>query len=150
MESTDFLKNNQNENDPIRKNLLQAIEKFRLTTDSLHKITGIDSDWFVSYFKREVNLYDLPLEVMPKLSNLSYLLCGDHIISVSNEERNKAIINMLKDEFNMSYETISIYSGLNPNDVENFMANENSISFEEKYKLATMISFLYRLFKSTI
>lgn len=66
---------------------------------------------------------------------------------VNEDDRVKGVIDVLISKFEISYETLSIYSGLELGDLQSFMNNTNFISCEKKYKLAVASIFLHYLFK---
>ncbi|GKU25220.1 hypothetical protein CFB3_34250 [Clostridium folliculivorans] len=71
----------------------------------------------------------------------------DGIDTISEDSRVKAIIDLLTMDYDMSYESIALYSSISLSDVENFMKDTSSISFEKKYKLAVAAIFLHFLLK---
>lgn len=146
MESINSKKNNMEDIDQTRANFLKSIEKFKLTSDALSKLTGLDFDWIDSYLNEKISIRSLPLDMTTQLSNISFML-SDGIKLINFDERNKGIIDVLKELFNISYETIAIYADLDVKDIENFMNDTNSISAEKKYKLATTSLFLYYISK---
>lgn len=78
------------------------------------------------------------------LSNMVSMLSYGRI---NEDERVKAIIDVLISEFEINNETLAIYSGLGVEDVRSFMKDTNSISIEKKYKLSVASLFLHYLFK---
>jgi hypothetical protein len=66
---------------------------------------------------------------------------------INEDERVKAVIDVLIAEFEINYETLAIYAGLVVEEVQSFMNDTNSISIEKKYKLAVASLFLHYLFK---
>jgi len=61
------------------------------------------------------------------------------------DERIKVIIENFQQQFQISYETISIYAGISEDSINNFVIDSNSISLEEKYKLAITALFLHHI-----
>ncbi|MBZ9689864.1 hypothetical protein G9F72_026715 [Clostridium estertheticum] len=66
---------------------------------------------------------------------------------INEDERVKAVIDVLIAEFEINYETLAIYVGLMVEEVQSFMNDTNSISIEKKYKLAVASLSLHYLFK---
>ena len=67
---------------------------------------------------------------------------------IREDERIKGVIEVLVQIFGLEYETISLYAGLEKQDVENFMKDANLIDYEKRYKLATTSMMLHYLFKN--
>lgn len=154
---------NLNQNDCIlREDIQNLIKDYKIELKSLSKITGIDYGWlkdfmdgkdiFLEYFtnlknftednSKNVNNSSIPNPI--SLSNIVSMLSYGRI---NEDERVKAVIDVLITEFEINYETLAIYAGLMVEDVQNFMTDTNSISIEKKYKLAVASLFLHYLFK---
>ncbi|AGX41571.1 hypothetical protein FHU23_000759 [Clostridium saccharobutylicum] len=146
MDKFETIKNNISENEPTRNNLLKAVTNFKLSTKALQKITGLDPEWLNSYLNKRASVHDLSYQSMAELSNLSFML-SDAITFVDNDDRIKGIIDILKEEFYISYETIALYAKIDVIDVEKFIEDTKSIGFEKKYKIATISSLLLYLSK---
>lgn len=93
------------------------------------------------------------LDELPILDRLTFtdtiFMISEGIHRPSEDERIKAVIETLADLFEINYETIAIYSGIKVKELESFMKDANSISYEKRYKLATLSLFLHYLFKKT-
>jgi hypothetical protein len=74
-------------------------------------------------------------------------MLSEGIVLVNEDDRVKGVIDVLIGEFEISYETLAIYSGLELGDLQSFMNDTNSVSCEKKYKLAVASLFLHYLFK---
>lgn len=74
-------------------------------------------------------------------------MLSEGIMMVNEDDRVKGVIDVLISEFEISYETLAIYSGLELGDLQGFMNDSNSVSCEKKYKLAVASIFLHYLFK---
>lgn len=134
--------------DSIREKLLTAIKEYNITLNTLNKVTGIDINWLSDYIKGKKESDDLSLEKSAFLWEITIFL-SEGIKMVSEDERIKGVIDVLAQIFGLEYETISLYSGLEKQDIENFMRDPNLIDYEKKYKLATASMMLHYLFKNS-
>jgi len=148
----------------LREDIQNLIKNYKIELKSLSKIAGIDYGWlkdfmdgkdiFLDYFtnlknstennKEKVNNSIIP-NPMELSSIVAVLSCG----GINEDDRVKAVIDVLIAEFEISYETLAIYAGLVVEDISNFMNDTNSISIEKKYKLAVASLFLHYLFKKS-
>lgn len=133
--------------DIIREKLLIAIKEYKITLDTLNRVTGIDINWLSDYINRKKEIYDLPIEKYGDLFEVTIFL-SEGIKMVSEDERIKGVIDVLVQIFGLKYETISLYAGLEKQDIENFMRDTTLINHEKKYKLATASMILHYLFKN--
>ncbi|MBU5438791.1 hypothetical protein KQI42_12255 [Tissierella sp. MSJ-40] len=108
----------------------------------------VDLDWIKDYLdgKKEIFEENQLNENYLKLEYISTFLSGA-ISLISPDDRVKGIIEYLMEEYNISYNTISLYADIEKEDIEDFMKDANSISYEKKYRLATTSLFLHFLFK---
>lgn len=74
-------------------------------------------------------------------------MLSEGIIMINENDRVKGVIDVLIEEFEIKYETLAIYAGIQLEDVISFMNDSNSINYEKKYKLAVASLFLHYLFK---
>jgi len=152
--STNF---NQTE-DVIRKDIENLLENYKIELKSLSKMIGVDYVWLKDYMDGKNKLYDFFCENNEKslknsnipnpshLCNMIFML-SEGIVMVNGDDRVKGVIDGLICEFEISYETLAIYSGLELRDLQNFMDDTNSIPCEKKYKLAVANLFLHYLLK---
>jgi hypothetical protein len=154
---------NINQNDCIlREDIQNLIKNYKIELKSLSKITGIDYAWLKDFmdgknifFDFFANLKNFPENNSENVnnSNSPNPIALSNIVSVlsygriNEDERVKAVIDVLIAEFEINYETLAIYAGLVVEDVQSFMNDTNSISIEKKYKLAVSSLFLHYLFK---
>ena len=62
------------------------------------------------------------------------------------DERVKAIIEILNDDYQISAKTLALYAKIEENDVDEFMKDCDSLAFEKRYRLAVVVLFLFKLF----
>ncbi|WP_066638671.1 HTH domain-containing protein [Desulfolucanica intricata] len=133
--------------DIIREKLMTACKEYKITLDTVNKVTGIDINWLSDYINRKKEIHDLPINKQVALSEITIFL-SEGIKMVSEDERIKGVIDVLVQLFGLKYETISLYAGLEKQDIENFMKDTTLINYEKKYKLATASMMLHYLFKN--
>ena len=146
----------------LREDIQNLIKNYKIELKSLSKIIGIDYAWLKDfmdgknyihdYFSNIVNFNENNKESInnsniPNPSYLSSIVSLLYYGRIAEDERVKAVIDVLIAEFEINYETLAIYAGLVVEDVQSFMNNTNSISIEKKYKLAVASLFLHYLFK---
>ena len=131
---------------PIRERLMTAVQKYKITYDTLQKVTGIDADWLMEYTEKNRVLYFLSHETMGRLTEIVGLLV-DGMQLVNEDERIKGIIDVLMQIFGLTHETLSLYTGIEEQEIRIFLENPNSLEYEQKYKLATVSMFLHYIFK---
>lgn len=112
-------------------------EKYRVSVQSLSKITGINEEVIVKQ------------EYGPELTSLQQMIVmlSTGMEMVDENERVKGIIEVLNYVFNITNETIALYSKVDVSDVELFLNDYNLVSFEKRYRIATTTLFLHYLFK---
>ena len=131
---------------PIRERLMTAVREYRITYDTLQKVTGIDASWLMEYTEKNRELYSLSHETLGRLTEIMGLLV-DGMQLVNEDERIKGIIDVLIQIFGITQETLSLYTGIEEQEIRIFMENPTSLDYEKKYKLATVIMFLHYIFK---
>lgn len=130
----------------VRELLLHLLENFKFQLSCLSKITGVDLDLLKKFLDGQTHFTELSIEQMSKFTNTIHML-SDGILTIDNNDRIKGIIDHLTYDLEISLETIAIYSEISTEDLESFIKDANSISYEKRYKLATKSLFLHFLFK---
>lgn len=113
-------------------------KKYQISIQSLSKITGIDEEVIV---RQE---YD------HELTDLKHLLVilSTGMEQVNENDRVKAIIEVLHRVYHITSETIALYSKVELDDVVLFLKGDyHSIPFEKRYRIAVTAMFLHYLFK---
>ena len=131
---------------PIRERLMTVVQKYKITYDTLQKVTGIDTDWLMEYTENNRELYFLSHETMGRLTEIMGLLV-DGMQLVNEDERIKGVIDVLIQIFGLTHETLSLYTGIEEQEIRIFLENPNSLEYEQKYKLATVSMFLHYIVK---
>lgn len=159
----EFINENTNKNDGVRENIQNLIKNYKIELKPLSKMIGVDYVWLKDYvdgkndlndFYTNINFNENSKEILNNsnipnpswLSNIIFMLY-EGIKMINENDRVKGVIDGLIDEFEIKYETLSIYAGIGLEDVISFMNDSNSISYEKKYKLAVASLFLHYLSK---
>ncbi|GAA0079000.1 hypothetical protein UT300005_33790 [Clostridium sp. CTA-5] len=133
----------------VRELLIDLVENYKFELSFLSRIIGVDINSLEKLYTGQTDLLELalPIEQMSKLTNtISMLSTG--ISMVDDNDRVQGVIKYLTIQgLNLNLETIAIYAGISIEDLESFMKDTNSISYEKRYKLATKSLFLHFLFK---
>ncbi|MBU5484429.1 hypothetical protein KQI86_08820 [Clostridium sp. MSJ-11] len=150
--------------DVIRKDIECLIKNYKIELKSLSKMIGVDYVWLKDYMDGKNNLYDYDTNISKSKENNGKVLdnlnipnsvrlinmismLSQGVLMVNEDDRVKGAIDVLIGEFEISYETLAIYAGLELGDLQSFMNDTNSLSCEKKYKLAVASLFLHYLFK---
>ncbi|HEY8910529.1 MAG TPA: HTH domain-containing protein, partial [Desulfosporosinus sp.] len=126
----------------IRVKLLIAIKEYKITLNTLNKVTDIEINWLSDYINGKKELFGLPHEKIALLWKLTIFL-SEGIKTINEDERIKGVIDLLTKIFGLELETLSLYAGLEKQDIEKFMKDTTSIDYEKKYKLATASMMLH-------
>ncbi len=140
------MNDNFNGKDLFREKLKTIVGEYKITLKTLSKVTGIDYLWLTDYIDGKGNYIDLSSRDRSSLWDMLMML-SDGVPAVKEDNRIKAVINVLAAQLEISHETLGIYAGIEAEDVQSFMRDASSISYEKKYKLATVTLFLHYLFK---
>ncbi|MGE6376091.1 HTH domain-containing protein [Peribacillus muralis] len=129
------------------KELLKTLlNDYKMPAASLSKITGISEQVILDFANGE-NVQSLisQTEMMDLIDLVGLLAIGMN--STDSNERVFAIIQALNNEFGIPLETISLFSNLESEDIEKFMAENDSLSIEKRYNLAVTVLFLHYIIK---
>ena len=133
----------------LRELLRELVENFKYELSFLGEATGVDITSLEKFLDGRVDLLglNLSLERMSKFTRTISTLAMD-ITMVDDDGRVQAVLKYLTiDGLKLNLETISIYADVSMEDLESFMKDTNSISYEKRYKIATKCLYLHFLFK---
>lgn len=136
---------NKKSHDP-RELLKFILNNYKVTLQTLNKITGISQDTILNFANGKDDLSTLSTSQRLDFIDLIGLLSFG-MLEVDQSERVRAIIQVLNNKFELSIETIALYAKIDSKDLHNFLNDNNSISIDKKYKLAVTALFLYSLCK---
>lgn len=77
-------------------------------------------------------------------------LLSEGMTQVIADERVKAIIEILNEKFEISSKTLALYAKIEEREIDEFMVECDSLSFEKRYHLAVVVLFLFKLFSDNI
>jgi hypothetical protein len=149
MEGLNLLDINENSRDGLVDAIHRMEKDYKLSLKTLSKITKISLLLLESYTSGKIGYQ----EFQHSISRDDFDYLGDIVgmfafkSGITEDERVKGIIEALTDFFDLSLETIAIYADLKFEDIQNFMKDQQSLSFEKKYKLSTAVIFLHFMFK---
>lgn len=130
--------------------LKRVLEVYKITPNTLSKISGIEEDVILGYLNGRNDFAELG-NSHSKLNFDSLLfMLAKGIQMIDESERVKGVIDILNQHWGISYETIALYAKLDTNDVQQFMKDPKSISIDKKYSLSVTSLFLHYLFKPTL
>ena len=132
--------------DDTRERLQHLIEYHKISLESLSKILEVDCSWLANYLDGKAHWCELPALHSSSFIN-TILMLSDGILGVGADIRIKHVIEGLGFDFGITQETIATYAGIGLEELQGFMADANSISYEKRYKLATAVLFLHYLLK---
>jgi len=134
--------------DKLREKFLIIINEYKISLETLSKVTQINIDLLSDYINEKKEITDLLIENRELFNLIAMLSDGMPASAFSEDKRVKSVIELLVILFGLEYETISLYAGLNKCDIENFMQDTTSIDCEKRYKLAVTSLMLHYVFKS--
>ncbi|WP_271814031.1 HTH domain-containing protein [Clostridium beijerinckii] len=158
----ELINGNSNQIDKTRESIKKLIEDYKIELETLSRMINVDYNWLKDYMDGKRNLNEFYANAMdsiknnrelvwnPKcpepssLSNKIYIL-SEGIRSINEDDRVKGIIDGLIIDFGIRSDTLAIYAGIGLEDVQNFMKDTNSITYENKYKLAVASLLLHFL-----
>ncbi|SHH76387.1 hypothetical protein SAMN02746098_01408 [Desulfosporosinus lacus DSM 15449] len=75
----------------LREKLLIAIKEYKITLNTLNKVTDIEINWLSDFINGKKELYGLPHEKISLLLNLTiFLIQGGNVIKTSHPQANNA------------------------------------------------------------
>ncbi len=149
----ELINGDSNPIDKTRESIKKLIEDYKFELEALSRMINVDYNWLKDYMDGKRNLHEFYANAIdsiknnkelvwnPKcpepssLSNKIYIL-SEGICSINEDGRVKGIIDVLIIDVGISYDTLAMYAGIGLDDVQNFMKDTNSITYEKKYKLA--------------
>ncbi|MCQ4087370.1 HTH domain-containing protein [Saccharibacillus sp. JS10] len=128
-----------------RELLRSALEKYRFSYETLERLTGISGDDLEAYLEGMTELEHLDQKQRADGLNLiAFLGMGINTNQVPPEERVLALIRNLNQEYGISAESIALQSGVEPSDVERFLAGRK-VAAEKRFKISVGTLFLHFL-----
>lgn len=141
-----IIRANENGNKEFSELLKKIIENYRISPESLSKITGVDTEFIKGLAEGKGDLFDISEVTKITFTNLMVMLSLG-VSSVNEDDRVKSIIDTLNEMYGISYDTIAIYAQMDKEDILQFLQDSSHVSSEKKYKVAVTSLFLYYIFK---
>lgn len=132
-----------------RDELKTILEDYKITPYSFGLISGLDEKTVLEFVNYKTELDDLPHEKRLHIGIMIDLL-SIGMTHVTADERVKAIIEVLNEKFQISPKTLALYAKVEEKDIDEFMRDCNSITFEKRYQLSVVVLFLFKLFSDNI
>lgn len=135
-------------NDP-RDLLKVIINDLKISLESLNLISGISETSINSYVNKSSvsNIEELfDHQKRAELDSLVSLL-SQGMFTCGNDERIQVVLDVLLSDYKFSVETISLYTNVSKEDIQNFISDCMSVPIETKYKLAVPVLFLHFICK---
>ena len=125
------------------------IENELLSVNVLQEATGIEKDRLESFLtKKNSKLSDDSMEHSQRKLRLFRISdCLIDGMKVSEDERDKGVIDVLMQVYGMDIKMISCYTHIKEQEILDFMNDLNQMTYEEKYRLAVKIFSLLQVMK---
>ncbi|OWA35189.1 hypothetical protein B9G55_10970 [Saccharibacillus sp. O16] len=128
-----------------RQLLHEAQSTYKLSLDSLERLTGIEQAHLEMYASGDSDLEHVDdFQRGAALDLIAFLGMGINTPQIPPEDRLRAIMQGLHDQFGLTPEALALQSGVEPSDAERFLAGKK-VAAEKRFKLATGVLFLYFL-----
>jgi predicted GTPase len=128
-----------------RNDLKMVLEDYKITPHTFGLISGLDEKTVLDFSNHETVLNHLSHEQKGHIVSMIALLSGGMTL-VTADERVKAIIGILNDDYQVSVKTLALYAKIEEKDVDEFIRDYDSLTFEKRYRLAVVVLFLFKLF----
>jgi predicted GTPase len=128
-----------------RDELKMVLEDYKITPNTFGLISGLDEKTVLDFSNHKTDLNHLSNEQNGHIVSMIALLSGG-MTFVTADERVKAIIEILNDDYQISAKTLALYAKIEEKDVDEFIRDCDSLTFEKRYRLAVVVLFLFKLF----
>ncbi|WP_251399284.1 HTH domain-containing protein [Ureibacillus chungkukjangi] len=125
------------------------MKDYEMSLYSFGLISGLDEKKILSFIDFSDELDDLSHERKLHIGVMIALL-SEGMTQVIADERVKAIIEILNEKFEISSKTLALYAKIEEREIDEFMVECDSLSFEKRYHLAVVVLFLFKLFSDNI
>lgn len=128
-----------------RNDLKSILEDYQITPHTFGLISGIDEKTVLEFSNHKTDLAHLPHEKVGHIVSMIGLL-SDGMTLITENDRVKAIIEILNDNFQISAKTLALYAKIEEKDLDEFMRDYDSLPYEKRYRLAVVVLFFFKLF----
>lgn len=128
---------------PDGKDLLNLLfDKYKFSSKSLSKITGVPEDTITKYAKGIIDDSSIPRELYYRITLLTLSMEAE-----DEDGRVRGVITSLMAYYDISVETLAAYANVEPSEITSFLDDYNSIPLETRYKIGVAVLFLHFLCK---
>lgn len=128
---------------PDGKDLLNLLfDKYKFSSQSLSKITGVPEDTITKYAKGIIDDSSIPRELYYRITLLTLSMEAE-----DEDGRVRGVIESLMAYYDISVETLAAYANVEPSEITSFLDDYNSIPLETRYKIGVTVLFLHFLCK---
>ncbi|GEM_PF-4458757 len=128
-----------------RQLLQNALDTYKLSLESLERLTGIDRAHLEMYASGDSDLEHVDAgQRSAALDLIAFLGMGINTPQIPPEDRLRAIMQGLIEQFGLTAETLALQSGVEPSDAQRFLSGRR-VAAEKRFKLAAGVLFLYFL-----
>ncbi|WP_413362180.1 HTH domain-containing protein [Lysinibacillus sp. 3P01SB] len=128
---------------PDGKDLLNLLfDKYKFSSKSLSKITGVPEDTITKYAKGIIDDSSIPRELYYRITLLTLSMEAE-----DEDGRVRGVITSLMAYYDISVETLAAYANVEPSEITSFLDDYNSIPLETRYKIGVTVLFLHFLCK---
>ncbi len=124
----------------LQRILQVLLEDYGLKTKTLAKLLGVESSALEQFYG---NTTTIPHEKEGFFMGL--LLTLDYVLKITPDDRTKSIVQTLIQRHGMNTQTLAHLSQVTQEELEGFLHNPLSISWETKYKIASISMCLHVL-----
>lgn len=130
----------------FNKFLKRVMTTYKLSTQTLSKMSNRSEDMILDLLNDSLDESKYSqLEILEFQQFIVLLSAGFE--NVQSNERVKAVIEHLIYNLNFTVDSLALFSKLDKQDIDFFLANPESLTFEKCYKLATATLFLHYISK---
>lgn len=130
----------------FNKFLKRVMTTYKLSTQTLSKMSNRSEDMILDLLNGSLDESKYSqLEILEFQQFIVLLSAGFE--NVQSNERVKGVIEHLIHNLNFTVDSLALFSKLDKQDIDFFLANPESLTFEKCYKLATATLFLHYISK---
>ncbi len=128
-----------------RQLLHDAVNTYKISLESLERLTGIDRAHLEMYAAGDSDLEHLDAgQRAAALDLIAFLGMGINTPQIPPEDRLRAVMQGLNEQFGLTAETLALQSGVEPSDAQRFLSGRK-VAAEKRFKLVSGVLFLYFL-----
>jgi hypothetical protein len=118
------------------------LEDYKITPQTFALISGLDEEQVVDYVNHKTDLSFLPTEKLFDITDMVAILSLG-MRDVTPDERVSVILKHLNVTYHISFETLAKYANIEEKELNQFIIDHDSLSYEKRYRLAVVVLFLH-------